>query len=105
MLAIDNFNGTIVVKTALHLSALFFCRPGEMRNLKWSDINYEENRIEIVASKTSDQLIIPLCSQAIQLIETLKAYTSSHLREAIAVVCLKMQLESRSAQWAMTMTQ
>jgi integrase len=79
MVAIDNFNGTIVVKTALHLSALFFCRPGEMRNLKWTDINYEENRIEIVASKTNDQLIIPLCSQAIQLIETLKAYTSKSI--------------------------
>ncbi len=79
MIAIDNFNGTIVVKTALHLSALFFCRPGEIRNLKWSDINYEENRIEIVASKTNDQLIIPLCNQAIQLIETLEAYTSKSI--------------------------
>jgi len=79
MLAIDNFNGTIVVKTALHLSALFFCRPGEMRNLKWSDINYEENRIEIVASKTNEQLIIPLCSQAIRLIESLKDYTSKSI--------------------------
>ncbi|EPJ56175.1 MAG: putative integrase prophage protein [Osedax symbiont Rs2] len=77
MVAIDNFNGTIVVKTALHLSALFFCRPGEIRHLKWSDINYEENRIELIASKTKQQLIIPLCTQAIALIENLKAYNGS----------------------------
>jgi len=61
--AIENFNGTIIVKTALHLSALFFCRPGEIRNLKWSDINYEKNRIEIMASKTKDQLIILISPQ------------------------------------------
>jgi len=79
MIALDNFNGTIVVKTGLHLSALFFCRPGEMRNLKWSDINYEENRIEIIVSKTKDQLIIPLSRQAIQLIESLQAYTGDSI--------------------------
>ncbi len=77
MVAIDNYNGTIVVKTALHLSALFFCRPGEIRHLKWSDINYEDNRIELIASKTKQQLIIPLCTQAIALLENLKAYTGN----------------------------
>ncbi len=79
MVAIDNFNGTFVVKTALHLSALFFCRPGELRHLKWTDINYEENRIEITASKTQQQLIIPLCQQAIRLLENIKAYSGSSL--------------------------
>jgi len=77
MVAIDNFNGTIVVKTALQLSALFFCRPGELRHLKWTDVNYEERRIEIIASKTKQQLIIPLCQQAIILLENIKAYTGN----------------------------
>jgi len=79
MTSIDHFNGTIIVKTALQLSALFFCRPGELRSLKWSDINIDENRIEIVASKTKDQLIIPLSKQANQLINTLKAYTDKSI--------------------------
>ena len=75
LVAMDNFTGTIVVKSALQLSSLFFCRPGELRRLLWSDINYEEKRIEIVVSKTKDQLIIPLCTQAISILENLKVYT------------------------------
>jgi integrase len=76
MLAIDQSNSTIVVKSALKLSALFFCRPGELRHLKWSDINNEEHRIEITAEKTKQQHIIPLSSQAKDILEQLKPITS-----------------------------
>ncbi|MGH1432637.1 MAG: tyrosine-type recombinase/integrase [Neptuniibacter sp.] len=75
MVAIDHFEGTPVVKAALKLSALFFCRPGELRHLKWSDVNHEELRIELVAEKTHQQHIIPLSKQALAILNDLYALT------------------------------
>jgi len=51
MEAIDGYRGTLVVKTALSLSALLFQRPGEIRHMEWVEINWDENRWEIPASK------------------------------------------------------
>jgi len=75
MVAIDNFQGTPVVKAALKFSSLFFCRPGELRHLKWESINKEEKRIEIISDKTKQQHIIPLSKQAILLLEELEPLT------------------------------
>jgi integrase len=75
MAAIDLFQGTEVVRSALKLSALFFCRPGELRHLKWSDINHDELRIELVAEKTHQQHIIPLSEQAISILQDLHPIT------------------------------
>ncbi|MFW1678592.1 tyrosine-type recombinase/integrase [Pontibacter sp. JAM-7] len=77
MVAIEQFQGTPVVSAALKLSALFFCRPGELRHLKWSDINHDELRIELVAEKTQQQHIIPLCKQAIAILEELHRLTGN----------------------------
>ncbi|NRA17479.1 MAG: integrase arm-type DNA-binding domain-containing protein [Oceanospirillaceae bacterium] len=75
MVAIDNFRGTLVVQTAMKLSALFFCRPGEIRHLKWESINSEELRIEIISDKTKQPHIIPLSRQAITLLDELHPLT------------------------------
>lgn len=75
MVAIDNFQGTPVVKAALKFSSLFFCRPGELRHLKWESINKEEKRIEIISDKTKQQHIIPLSKQAILLLDELELLT------------------------------
>lgn len=76
LVAIDEYTGTAVVKAALKCSALWFCRPGELRHLEWSQINWDEQRIEITAEKTHQQHIIPLCDQALEILETLKPITS-----------------------------
>lgn len=77
MVAIDEFNGTHTVKAALKLSALFFCRPGELRHLTWNNINLEENRVELVAEKTQQQHIIPLSTQAREILEQLHSITGT----------------------------
>jgi integrase len=76
MQAINHFQGTHIVKAALKLSALFFCRPGELRQLEWSEVNWEEQRIEIPAEKmkTREPHIIPLCNQARAILEELHTY-------------------------------
>lgn len=75
MVAIDNYHGSYVVQTALKCSALWFCRPGELRALEWANVNWQEKRLEIVAEKTYQEHIIPLSSQAIELLESLQPIT------------------------------
>jgi len=77
LVAIDECSSTLTVKSALKLSALFFCRPGELRHLKWSDINNDENRIEITAQKTKQQHIIPICRQAKDILNDLFRLTGN----------------------------
>lgn len=69
--------GTPVVKAALELSALFFCRPKELRHLEWSEVNWEEQRIELPASKMkmNQPHIIPLCTQALNILIELRLLT------------------------------
>jgi integrase len=71
--AIDGYKGTLVVKTALSLSAMLFQRPGEIRHMEWVEINWDESRWEIPASKMkmkSDH-IVPLSTQARTLLSEL----------------------------------
>ncbi|MDP5207243.1 integrase arm-type DNA-binding domain-containing protein, partial [Alishewanella sp. SMS9] len=72
MLAIDSYHGSYTVQAALKCSALWFCRPGELRALEWANVNWDEKRIEIIAEKTHQQHIIPLCTQAIELLESMQ---------------------------------
>jgi len=69
--------GTPVVKAALELSALFFCRPGELRFMEWSEVNWDEERIELPATKMKMKQahIIPLSSQALDILKELRLLT------------------------------
>ena len=77
MLAIDIYQGTAVVQAALKLSALFFLRPGELRQLEWHFINWEENRIEVPETlmKMKESHIVPLSRQARAILEQLQPVT------------------------------
>ncbi|MCV6590244.1 MAG: integrase arm-type DNA-binding domain-containing protein [Marinobacterium sp.] len=75
MAAIEQYNGTLIVRAALKCSALWFCRPGELRHLEWSQVNWEEKRIELIAEKTHQQHIIPLSRQSLEILESLQPLT------------------------------
>lgn len=77
LLAIDAYEGTPVVKTALQLSAILFQRPGEIRAMEWEEINWEEDRWELPASKMKMKQphIVPLSKQAIALLTELQRST------------------------------
>ena len=79
MLAMDAYNGTPIVRAALKLSALLFLRPGELRQLEWSFINWNEGRIEIPATlmKIKEAHIVPLSRQAKKILEQLHTLTGS----------------------------
>ena len=71
--AIEGYQGTATVMAALKLSPLLFCRQGELRHLEWTEINWEEKRIELPAEKmkAGEPHIIPLSKQALSIFEEL----------------------------------
>jgi integrase len=72
---LDSYTGTIVVACALKLLPLFFCRPGELRNMKWEDVNFEKAEWNYLVSKTQTPHIVPLATQAIEILKELHFVT------------------------------
>ncbi|WP_444889455.1 tyrosine-type recombinase/integrase [Microbulbifer sp. DLAB2-AA] len=62
LIAIDEYQGTPVVRAALKLSPLLFRRPGELRKLEWTVINWDAKHIELPSEKMKmgQPYIIPL---------------------------------------------
>jgi integrase len=77
MRAIESFRGTATVKAALQLSPLLFQRPGEIRHMEWGEINWDEKRWEIPAEKMKMRVqhIVPLCKQALTILEGINRLT------------------------------
>ncbi len=77
LLAIDAYEGSNVVKYALQLLPMFFCRPGELRAAEWSEFNFEEAIWEIPAArmKMKQPHIVPLSTQAIAILDSLRTLT------------------------------
>lgn len=77
--AIDSYEGSYVVKSALQLLPMFFCRPGELRAAEWSELNVDEAIWEIPASrmKMKQPHIVPLSRQAISILNSLRPLTGN----------------------------
>ena len=77
--ALDGYQGGFVVKCALRLAPLFFVRPGELRHAEWAEIDLDEAVWNIPASKMKMKQahIVPLCSQAIEILSELQEYTGA----------------------------
>jgi len=75
--AIDNSSANIVVKTAMLLMPLLFQRPKEITGMKWQELDLEGGLWEIAAErmKLKRPHIVPLPTQAIELINKLKPVT------------------------------
>ena len=75
--AIDAYEGTFVVKSALQLAPLVFVRPKELRTAEWSEIDIENAEWHIPAEKMKarQKHIVPLSRQAIAVIEELRPLT------------------------------
>ena len=75
--AIEGYEGHFVVKMALQFAPLVFVRPGELRHAEWSEINLDkaEWRIPGQKMKMRDLHIIPLASQAVEILHELHPVT------------------------------
>jgi integrase len=77
--AIDGYTGSFVVRCALKLSPLLFVRPGELRHAEWAEIDLDEAVWLIPGHKMKmkQDHVVPLCHQAMEILEELKALTGS----------------------------
>ena len=84
--AIKGYKGGPVVRAALKLAPLLFQRPGELRGASWAEIDLEAALWTIPAARmkrTKDGKengqphLVPLPTQAVQILEVLKPYTES----------------------------
>lgn len=74
---IEGYSGTPMVKAALRLLPLVFTRPGEFRQAKWSEINFETKQWCYVATKTNADHIVPLSDQVINHLREIQALTGN----------------------------
>lgn len=72
---IDGFNGGPVVAAALRLLPLLFVRPGELRTMRWEQIDFEAKEWRYTTSKTKTEHLVPLSSQAIAILEDIRPLT------------------------------
>jgi integrase len=75
--AIDDYQGSLIVRAALKLSPLVFVRPGELRGAEWAEVDLEkaEWRIRAERMKARVQHIVPLSHQAVAILEELQPLT------------------------------
>lgn len=77
---LNQYQGALVVKSALKLAPLLFVRPGELRIALWKGMDLEENREwRFRDSKTDTERVIPLSTQAIIILKELKEETGHGL--------------------------
>jgi len=74
---IFNYQGTFVVQLALRLSPYLFQRPGEIRQMLWSDIDLQAKEWRPYISKTDFFHIVPLSSQAVAILEEIRLLTGA----------------------------
>jgi integrase len=77
--AIDDYEGSFVVKCAMQLQAITFVRPGELRHAEWSEIDFETATWNIPGArmKMKEPHIVPLAKQAITILKELQPLTGS----------------------------
>lgn len=81
--AIDAFQGTLIVKSALQLAPLVFVRPGELRQAEWAEIDLEKGEWNIPAERmkgwkrkgVTTPHLVPLAPQAVAILQELRPLT------------------------------
>lgn len=73
--AFDAHSGEPVVAAALQLAPYLFVRPGELRTMRWEDVDTDSAEWRFNASKTGIERLVPLAPQPLAIIESLRPLT------------------------------
>ncbi len=71
----DAFKGTAVVATAMRLMPLIFMRPGEIRQMRWEDVDLENAEWRYFVTKVKAHHLVPLSTQAVTLLQEIAPLT------------------------------
>lgn len=72
---LDSYKGSVTVGCALRLAPLVFVRPGELRKAEWADFDLDSAEWRYHVTKTDSQHIVPLSTQAQDILLEVKAIT------------------------------
>lgn len=74
---IDTYQGGFVAQCALKLLPMLFVRPGELRHMEWSEIDFEAAEWNIPAEKMKMKQphLVPLSRQAVAILQELQHLT------------------------------
>lgn len=77
LLAIDGYSGSYVVRCALQLSPLVFTRPGELRHMEWSEVDFDNALWSIPAEKMKmrEAHLVPLSKQSLAILRDVQKLT------------------------------
>ena len=73
--AMEAVSATFVVKCAMRLAPLLFVRPGELRTMRWTDVDLDRAEWRYVVSKTKTDHLVPLSEQAVAILKELQPLT------------------------------
>ena len=78
--ALDDYQGDISTKYALKLAPLVFVRPANIRYAEWSEIDFQKAvwRIPADKMKMDSPHIVPLSSQALQILKEIRQFNGSY---------------------------
>lgn len=71
----DAYGGYPPVSTAVRILPYVFCRPGELREMKWADVDLESRLWSYIVSKTHQPHLVPLAGRVIQMLKELQPIT------------------------------
>lgn len=74
----EQYPGSPVVRSAMRLAPMLFVRPGELRHAEWASIDLEKAEWRFVASKRNLDHLVPLCTQAVEILTELHKLTGEH---------------------------
>lgn len=79
MRSVYAYTGHPQVIAALKLSAMFFVRPGELRSMEWAELDLDAAEWRIPGSKMKMKVdhLVPLSTQALEIIQSVKLMTGS----------------------------
>lgn len=75
ILKMHNYKGSPQVRAALKLQPLLACRPGELRQMRWNDVDLQAAEWRFILSKTAKEHVVPLSTQAVAILRELQPHT------------------------------
>ncbi|MEX3999674.1 tyrosine-type recombinase/integrase [Paraburkholderia sp. EG285A] len=71
----DEVNATFPVKCALRLAPYLFCRPIELRSMRWDEVHLDAAEWRYIVGKTQTPHLVPLATQAVAILRELQPMT------------------------------
>ncbi|AUT67016.1 tyrosine-type recombinase/integrase [Paraburkholderia hospita] len=71
----DNVDATFPVKCALRLAPYLFCRPIELRSMRWDEVHLDAGEWRYIVRKTQTPHLVPLASQVVAILRELQPLT------------------------------